>query len=191
MTKYTVFESFLLKKYSAHLFYNQASFVGFVNAYNHLWIKLTPHDDVANRFTLTNQCLSDSWFYYSYIEIAFEYGLDMNHFYYPSMEKLDHTLEATRNKIVGLFLSKWSKVNHGTKCSLESCEEAMVLDGNFKVYRPKCYFHDVFYPFAEAHSQKFRISYPNTPIRGSYYCDDHQNAFDFFKVKTPSGTILS
>ena len=131
MTKYTVFESLLLKKYSAHLFYNQASFVGFVNAYNHLWIKLTPHDDVANRFTLTNQCLSDSWFYYSYIEIAFEYGLDMNHFYYPSMEKLDHTLEATRNKIVGLFLSKWSKVNHGTKCSLESCEEAMVLDGQF------------------------------------------------------------
>lgn len=68
------------------------------------------------------------------------------------------------------FTKTWSKHTHVS--SKEPCNKIIVIDGNWKINRAKCAADNIWRKSLEF--GEYRIGCPNTPERGSYFCDSHK-----------------
>jgi hypothetical protein len=60
------------------------------------------------------------------------------------VKDLDKTLLQIRSKLLPLFHNRWSSFSHNDICSSDTCSKALVIVGNHKISRTKCYFSDVY-----------------------------------------------
>jgi hypothetical protein len=76
------------------------------------------------------------------------------------------------------FTKKWSAHTHE---EFDNCNLTLTMDGNWKLGRPRCIFAEV-----SVNTEEFgttMIGCRATPIRGGYYCEQHQSSEVKFKYK--------
>ena len=100
---------------------------------------------------------------------------NLNVLYYPAPEiqNLDSELEKIRPSLLGNFVSKWSKHTHSDEKKNLNCSKLINIDGNFKCNRIKCVFSGIEIEFKEY--KNIEIGCNKTPMRGSYFCQNHLN----------------
>ena len=80
--------------------------------------------------------------------------------------------------ILEIFVKDWSNHNHKKNC--KNCSQTMVYDGNWKLSRLKCCFDHVYTETCEF--GRIQLGCLATPMRGSYFCKNHQGSKLRFEV---------
>jgi hypothetical protein len=137
-TNETIFERLLLDSFTSDLLFKHSTFMGFTNAYNHLF-KNIEGGELRNK--LYEKRFSEAYFYYKYLEFEIERGL-LNSRLYPCVHDLDSRLREIKNDLLPFFTNKWSGPYHTDNCNHEKCSNALVIDGIFKTNRLRCLYQD-------------------------------------------------
>ena len=118
-TSETIFELLVLKSFDSHLIYNHASFKGFANSYNHFFdsFSIYINENSNKRCVLNRRRLSESWFYYKFIQYYNEFNGGLENFPMPFVKDLDVEL---------------NKINDLSKLF----ERAVVEKSNYESVRP-------------------------------------------------------
>ncbi|CAF0844130.1 unnamed protein product [Brachionus calyciflorus] len=154
----------LLRNLTSDLLFKHSSFKAFTNSFNyfHMYKKTEP-------LFLQEKRLTETWFYYNFLRrIINNETKNLEAFY---VNQLDTNLEQINSTVFTLFSKKWSGPCHRDRCLDQNCCKVIGIDGNYKINRLKC-----MYSFVELHCDEIdniQIGCPNTPLKGSYYCEEH------------------
>ena len=158
-TSETIFELLVLKSFDSHLIYNHASFKGFANSYNHFFdsFSIYINENSNKRCVLNRRRLSESWFYYKFIQYYNEFNGGLENFPMPFVKDLDVELNKIKQSVQSHFIKKWSSDYHLKKCINLNCSTAVVMDGNHKINRIKCLYDEEFIRIPELESKRASI----------------------------------
>jgi hypothetical protein len=90
---------------------------------------------------------------------------------------VNELLQKYKSTFLTNFINKWSAHQHFDEC--QSCNLCLVMDGNWKVGRPKCLCGDVITPSPEFGD--LNIGCVQVPNRNSYYCNEHKDMQVYYK----------
>ena len=88
-----------------------------------------------------------------------------------ALHPLDQVLLDIRSTIFGNFVKKWSAHSHDTQAQTDDCNLLIVFDGNWKIFRDKCAYDNIFVRTPEF--EAIPIGCTKSPISGSYFCVEH------------------
>lgn len=114
-TTETVFEILLLKRFTAELLFNNATFVGFSNAYNYLFGCKIEYIDSKSRVVMNEKRFTETWFYFHYINIYKEIYGSLNNFKMPFISDLDTYLKELKPSLLTHFVKKWTSKTSSLK----------------------------------------------------------------------------
>lgn len=136
----TIFELKVLFSFESHLLNGHSSFKGFADAYNCFFNSFLLYiNGNEKRCILNRKRLAEVWFYYRFILFYKELNKDLENFPMPYIKNLNNELVNIKASLQPYFIKKWSGESH-SKCVHSLCSKAIVIDGNHKVNRSKCFY---------------------------------------------------
>jgi len=91
---------------------------------------------------------------------------------------IDKIIESIKTLIFKLFTNKWS--NHGHLDRLDNCSIAIIIDGIWKIARPKCVYDQI--AFFSKEFGLIQTGCRKTPNINSYFCKEHAGKDLIFKT---------
>ncbi|CAF1047938.1 unnamed protein product [Brachionus calyciflorus] len=192
-----IFDSKILDSLTVDIMFKHSSFKAFTNSYNYFH---SFYNKSVFPKLLEEKRISECWFYYKYLKTSKE--LEENNVEMFYLKDINHNISNLNKKLSPYFTSKWSGNNHTINCKADNCSQIISIDGNYKINRLKCFFSStkikseefgkkcLNFNLIQKHQYLFRlilenieIGCLNTPIRGSYFCEEHKKLDPNFKFR--------
>ncbi|RNA24790.1 hypothetical protein BpHYR1_001525, partial [Brachionus plicatilis] len=178
-TNETLFDVKLLDCLTTDIIFKHSSFSAFANAYNYLFINKT----VDSLFFLNDKRLTESWYYYRYLNFLAEFGKTNIEAFH--VNKLNDSIQKINIFLFRYFIQKWNGPFHRFFCLNIDCSKTFTIDGNQKTGRLKCFYEKTCYNSVEF--GLIQIGCPNTPLKNSYFCEKHAEEDPKFNFKYKDG----
>lgn len=171
-TRCSVFQKEFLESIDRNIFRKISSFEAMAYCYNDEVIGaswMVKDFDKNSVKPLDRRVLSEAWSKWHMVIWKEEMGLSR---LYPSDHEKD--MQTILPLLRKHFTKKWSGPNHKNNCANKDCSKSVTLDGHAKGSRLVCSVTN-----AVEHSSEelgvIETGCPLSPLKGSYYCIEHQN----------------
>lgn len=109
-TNETIFDVQILNSFTSDLIYKHSSYEAYSNSYNNLFKCKQDYCNGIQRACLNEKRLTESWLYYNYILIHYEFYGGFELFTVPYMMDLDQHLGNLKPHLLSNFVNKWSSI---------------------------------------------------------------------------------